>query len=92
MKPPRPEDNAKKEQQVKALLAAKVEHSRKESIRKKTVQRLHTLSMQADNQQAMLAQVKEDMQALGADVARIDQVIAVLKKVEIVLAQESVKL
>ena len=32
------------------------------------------------------------MQALGGDAKRIDQVIAVLKKVEIVLAQESAKL
>ena len=61
-------------------------------MRRKSAQRLHTLSVQADNQQMILAQVRQDMTALGADTKRIDQVIAVLKKVEIVLAQESAKL
>ena len=86
------EENAKKEAQSKELLATKVEKAQREVMRRKSAQRLHTLSLQADNQQKILAQVRQDMQTLGQDVKHLDQVIAVLKKVEIVLAQESAKL
>ena len=86
------DENAKKEAQSKELLAAKVEKTQREVMRRKSAQRLYTLSKQADNQQLILNQVKEDMIALGADTTRIEQVIAVLKKVEIVLAKESAKL
>ena len=86
------EENAKKEAQARQILAAKVEQTQKVVLRKKTAQRLHTLSLQADNQQRILSQVVADMQTLGQESKRIEQVIAVLKKVEIVLAQESAKL
>ena len=86
------EENAKKEAQSKDILAAKVEKAQREALRRKSAQRLHTLSLQADNQQTILAQVRQDMLTLGADTKRIEQVIAVLKKVEMVLAQESAKL
>ena len=86
------DENAKKEAQSKELLAAKVEKTQREVMRRKSAQRLYTLSKQADNQQLILNQVKEDMIALGADTTRIEQVIKVIKKVEIVLAKESAKL
>lgn len=86
------EENAKKEAQAKEILAAKVERTQRDVMRRKSAQRLHTLSLQADNQQKILDLVRQDMIALGADTKRIEQVIAVLKKVELVLAQESAKL
>ena len=86
------EENAKKEAQAKEILAAKVERTQRDVMRRKSAQRLLTLSLQADNQQKILDLVRQDMIALGADTKRIEQVIAVLKKVELVLAQESAKL
>lgn len=86
------EENAKKEAEARRILEAKVEQAKQSALRKKTAQRLHTLSLQADNQQHILTQVVADMQTLGQESKRIEQVIAVLKKVEIVLAQESAKL
>ena len=86
------EENTKKEEQAKQRIAEKVEQAQQLARKKKTAQRLYTLSKQADNQQLILAQVKADMIALGAETKRIEQVIDVLKKVEIVLAKESAKL
>lgn len=86
------EENTKKEEQAKQRIAAKVEQAQQLARKKKTAQRLYTLSKQADNQQLILSQVKADMIALGADTKRIEQVIGVLKKIEIVLAKESAKL
>ena len=51
------DENAKKEAQAKELLAAKVERTQREVMRRKSTQRLHTLSLQADNQQKILEQV-----------------------------------
>ena len=86
------DENAKKEALAKQIRTEKIEQAQQTALKKRAVQRLYSLSKQADHQQQILLQVLEDMQALGADTKRIDQVLSVLKKVEIVLSQEGAKL
>ena len=85
------DENAKKPT-VQDEVEAKIALSKRIISRKRSAHRLHTLSKQVDNQQRILEDVLQDMAALNADTKRIEQILVVLKKVEIVLAQESAKL
>ena len=70
----------------------KIELAKTITRRRKAMRRINVLTEQTRIQQGILADVCQDMQACGYETARLEQVIAVLKKVEIVLAQESAKL